>query len=87
MMRGALIAPALILLLAGCASYAPQPLDESPPLLSPPLASALQARADAIARPWLAPARIDLQAPLDANAIATLAVLGNPDLLALRARA
>lgn len=78
------LAPAL--LLAACASYAPQPLEPHPALLSAPQAGVLQARADAITRPWLTPARIDLQAPLEANAVATLAVLNNPDLLALRAR-
>ena len=78
---------ALALLLAGCASYAPQPLARDPALLAPPVASVLQARADAIPRPWLAPVRIDLQAPLDDAAVATLAVVNGPDLVALRARA
>lgn len=78
---------ALALLLAGCASYAPQPLARDPALLAPPVASVLQARADAIRRPWLAPVRIDLQAPLDDAAVATLAVVNGPDLVALRARA
>lgn len=78
---------ALALLLAGCASYAPQPLARDPALLAPPVASVLQARADAIRRPWLAPVRIDLQAPLDDAAVASLAVVNGPDLVALRARA
>ncbi|WP_240096863.1 TolC family protein [Thermomonas flagellata] len=77
---------AFALLLAGCASYAPQPLAPDPALLAPPVASVLQARADAIARPWLAPVRIDLQAPLDDAAVAALAVVNGPDLVALRAR-
>ncbi|TCT24911.1 TolC family protein [Thermomonas haemolytica] len=78
---------ALALLLAACASYAPQPLARDPALLAPPVASILQARADAIPRPWLAPVRIDLQAPLDDAAVATLAVVNGPDLVALRTRA
>ncbi|MGE4367478.1 TolC family protein [Thermomonas sp.] len=78
---------ALALLLAGCASYAPQPLAQDPAVLAPPLASVLQARAEAIQRPWLAPVRIDLQAPLDDAAVAALAVVNGPDLIALRTRA
>ncbi|MCR6497008.1 TolC family protein [Thermomonas sp. S9] len=77
----------LALLLAGCASYAPQPLAQDPAVLAPPLASVLQARAEAIQRPWLAPVRIDLQSPLDDAAVAALAVVNGPDLIALRTRA
>ncbi|WP_404366142.1 TolC family protein [Sphingomonas sp. MMS24-J45] len=46
-----------------------------------PLGTAPAARAD------LAPVTFDLAQPLDSTAIATLAVLGNPDLRAARARA
>ncbi|MCL6618598.1 MAG: TolC family protein [Thermomonas hydrothermalis] len=77
----------VLTLLAGCASYAPDPLRNDPAVLAPPAAEILQRRAEAITRSWLTPARIDLDAPLDANAVATLAVLNNPDLIALRAHA
>jgi outer membrane protein TolC len=78
------IAPAAALLLTGCATYAPQPLataiaDADPAMLS--------RDAQAIDRPYLAPATIDLAAPLDDNALAVLAVLNNPDLKALRTKA
>ena len=83
------IAP--LLLLGGCKSYVPLPLSSSssaaPNLLAPPDRSALSAAAAAIDRPYLKPVAIDLGAPLDGNAVGTLAVLANPDLKALRARA
>ena len=75
------------LLLAGCQSYAPVPLSSSPDVLGAPDATALSKAASAIDRPYLKPVAIDLNAPLDGNAIATLAVIANPDLKALRARA
>ncbi|HMN52571.1 MAG TPA: TolC family protein [Sphingopyxis sp.] len=43
--------------------------------------------AAAIDRPYLKPVALDLSAPLDANGVATLAVIANPDLKAQRARA
>ena len=79
----ALIFPALAVILAigGCATYAPQPLGDVPP-------SVTQAEVQAgAARPYLTPATIDLSQPLDGNAIATIAVIANPDLKALRQRA
>jgi len=82
--RGAV---ALALLLAGCATYRPLPLDEAPPVLSPPVLAVLAQDATTIDRPFLAPERIDFAEPLDANAVAVLAVLGNPDLQAARVRA
>lgn len=78
---------AMALLLAGCATYRPMPLDESPPVLSQPVLAVLAQDAATIDRPFLTPARIDFSRPLDANVIAALAVLNNPDLLATRARA
>jgi len=74
----------LALLLAGCASYAPHPLPANP---SNADVAALTRDAAAIDRPYLKPAAIDLSAPLDDNAIAVIAVLGNPDLKAMRAKA
>jgi outer membrane protein TolC len=78
---------ALALLLAGCATYRPAPLSDNPALLSPPVLAAVARDAAAIERPFLRPAAIDLGQPLDPNAIATLTVLLNPDLRALRERA
>lgn len=75
------------LLLAGCQSYAPMPLSPSPGILGAPDAAALSKAASAIDRPYLKPVAIDLNAPLDGNAVATLAVIANPDLKALRTRA
>lgn len=85
-MRLALTA-ALTLGIGGCASYAPLPLSDSPEVLAVPVASVLQARAATLDRPWLQPVSVDLAAPLSPQAIAALAVVRNPDLLALRARA
>lgn len=74
-------------LLAGCATYRPLPLDVGAATsLDGPVASVLSAEASAIRRPFLAPALIDLSRPLDLNAVATIAVLTNPDLKALRTR-
>lgn len=77
----------LTVILAGCATYAPSPLEDNPPVLASPVASAIEARAAAIERPWLKPARVDLSAPLAPEGIAALAVINNPDLAALRDRA
>src|SRR5882757_8951708 len=71
-------------LLAGCASYAPVPLDRG--IVSADMA-VLSRDAATIDRPFLKPTTIDLNAPLDDNAIAVLAVLGNPDLKAQRVKA
>ncbi|MGY4398917.1 cobalt-zinc-cadmium efflux system outer membrane protein [Sphingomonas sp. UYAg733] len=75
------------LLLGGCQSYAPVRLSSSPDVLAAPDPAALSKAASAIDRPYLKPVAIDLGAPLDGNAIATLAVIANPDLKALRTRA
>lgn len=76
-----------VLLLGGCQSYEPLPLSRTPDMLAPPDAAALSKAASAIDRPYLKPVTIDLAAPLDGNAIATIAVIANPDLKALRQRA
>jgi len=73
-----------LVLVAGCASYTPAPLSESIPPANPAI---LSRDAASIDRPYLHPATIDLSVPLDDNAIATLAVLNNPDLKAMRAKA
>lgn len=80
-----LIAP--LLLLGGCQTYVSAPLSSTPDVLAPPDRAALSAAASAIDRPYLKPVAIELDEPLDGNAIATLAVIANPDLKAMRARA
>lgn len=75
----------LAALLAGCASYAPVPLDRG--IVANADMALLVRDAATIDRPFLKPATIDLSAPLDDNTIAVLAVLGNPDLKAMRVRA
>ncbi|HEX7850243.1 MAG TPA: TolC family protein [Sphingomonas sp.] len=78
------VSPALaLLLLAGCASYTPRPLATTPPGAD---IAALSRDAATIDRPYLKPTNIDLAAPLDDNAIAVIAVLGNPDLKAMRVK-
>ncbi len=74
-------------LLGGCQAYVPAPLSSAPDVLAPPDRAALSKAAGVIDRPYLRPVTIDLDAPLDGNAVATLAVIGNPDLRALRERA
>lgn len=75
------------LLMASCAQYRPLPLEPAPAMLAPPVASVLEKQANEIDRPWLRPVSLDLAAPLTQDAIATLAVLDNPDLKAQRVRA
>jgi outer membrane protein TolC len=73
--------PLVACMLTACAGYAPHPLNDALPDVS------LSRDAAALDRPYLCPANIDLAQPLDMNAIATIAVIANPDLKALRARA
>ena len=70
--------------LGGCATYTPKPLDQASALLDGPTLSELSS---APARPYLKPVAIDLARPLDSDAVATLAVIANPDLKAMRAQA
>jgi cobalt-zinc-cadmium efflux system outer membrane protein len=78
---------ALLVLLSACATYSPRPLGNAGELLAPPVASVLAADSAAIQRPFLTPVQLDLNQPLDQNAIAVLAVIANPDLRAMRVRA
>ncbi|NNM77737.1 TolC family protein [Sphingomonas sp. ID1715] len=78
---------AAALLLSACATYRPLPLDETPAALSAPALAVLAQDAATIDRPFLQPERIDFTRPLDPNAVAALAVLGNRDLQAARVRA
>jgi len=81
--------PALLVLLlaTGCAHYAPAPLADDPAVLAAPVSAILAASASAVERPWLQPTPVDLSAPLTTQGLAALAVVNNPDLIALRARA
>ena len=85
-MRRAAI-PVMLLMASGCAHYAPVPLMSEPSALAAPVAGVLQVQASAITRPWLEPAPVDLSAPLTLRGVSALAVVNNPDLAALRARA
>lgn len=69
----------------GCASYRPMPLA----VLSSPALDRTSITRDALAidRPFLKPVALDLSQPLDANGVAVLAVIANPDLKAARSRA
>lgn len=78
---------ALALLLSGCATYRPSPLNPRPDILSPPVGAVLTREAATIDRPFLKPVEIDLAKPLDLSAIAVLAVINNPDLKAQRLQA
>ncbi|MHB1692162.1 MAG: TolC family protein [Thiomonas sp.] len=69
---------ALTLALGACASYAPKPLSEQARLQGS--LAGLQVDRSRIALPRLAAQTIDLQAPLTLDAVATLAVLNNPQL-------
>lgn len=77
----------LALLAAGCASYTPAPLVDNPEVLAGPVSQVLETRASTVKRPWLSPTPVDLAAPLTQHGVAALAVVNNPDLIALRARA
>ena len=77
----------LVVLASGCVHYAPAPLEENPAVLAEPVSAVLEARASAVDRPWLMPTPLDLSAPLAPSGVAALAVVNNPDLVALRARA
>ncbi len=83
-MRLRAIAPLIACLLAACASYTPRPLADQAPAAD---LHALSQQAATIDRPYLTATSIDLSQPLDMNAIAVIAVIGNPDLKAMRARA
>lgn len=71
------------LVLAGCATYSPSPLPKQATLASN--ISALTAPASEFKTPGVHVLRVDLQRPLDAAEVATLAVLNDPALLAVRA--
>lgn len=73
--------------LSHCATYHPLPLAKETHALSSTEAAVLTQAASTIDRTYLKPLRLTLDAPLDLNAIAVIAVLNNPELQSLRARA
>ena len=85
-MNRALCAVVMVAALSGCARYAPDPLGATPEATTPE-ATTSAALSSGASRPYLTPVTIDLSQPLDGNAVATVAVIANPDLKALRARA
>jgi len=78
---------ATLLLTAGCAAYQPAPLPAADTVLTAPDLAALARDASTIDRPFLTPQPIDLGQKLTPNALAVIAVLENPDLKAMRAKA
>ena len=87
MSRQIRISIAIAFLLSSCASYTPNPLPNTAMPATTLASEALQIPATSVSRPWLRPIQINLDAPLHPDAIAALAVINNPDLAALRARA
>ncbi|MBX9885129.1 MAG: TolC family protein [Novosphingobium sp.] len=75
------LTPLAACLLSACASYAPHPLNDVV------TDDSLSRDTLSLDRPYLHPVAIDLAQPLDMNAVAAIAVIANPDLKALRARA
>lgn len=80
---------ALSLFVAGCATYRPSQLavGGGNELSLASVQAVLVRDAQAIDRPYLTPAAIDLARPLDLNTISVIAVIANPDLKAMRMRA
>lgn len=86
MSRSALLL-AITLLTSACTTYRAEPLEAQPALLSPPVAAVLARDSAKIDRPYLTATTLDLSKPLDANDIAILAVIANPDLKVARLQA
>ncbi len=78
---------AILAVLASCTTYHAIPLETDAATLAPPVAAALSEAASAIQRPYLHATPIDFAAPLDPNALALIALVRNPELEAMRARA
>ena len=85
--RAFALAAACAAFVCGCASYVPGNIaDEVARVLSSSDRVALTASAAELNHPYLAPRRIEFGRALELDDIAVLAVVGNPDLRALRAR-
>lgn len=74
------------LMLAACATYHAKPLDgaDVDSVLASPDRAVLARRAAELSHPRLPPVELDFTRPLDADEIAAIAVLTNPDLRSLR---
>lgn len=72
-------------MLSGCATYRPAPLDTSAAILERAPAGLVEDAA-LIERPFIAGRTVDLDQPLDRDGLALVALLYNPDLVALRQR-
>ena len=75
------------LTLGGCVSYHPAPLPDAAALAAPPAPDLerLKVEAAELQHPRLQPVRVDLSDGLSPDEAAVLAVLANPDLIAVRA--
>jgi outer membrane protein, heavy metal efflux system len=75
-----------LLVIAGCATYRPQPLDDQTvtAALAPPDAASVLLLASSIHHPVLKPVTLDLAAPWGPAQVALVAVVINPGLKALR---
>lgn len=82
-LRFALLWLLISLMLAGCATYSPLPLPQTAKLVAN--TNALVVPASSFATPGVYVAHINLHRPLDATAVAALAVLNDPALSAARA--
>lgn len=80
---------AIIAMIAGCSGYAPSPLDDgrSDSALSTPDRQELAQDAQQLRHPRIPPMTLDFSKPLTSDELAVIAVLVNPDLKAMRARA
>jgi cobalt-zinc-cadmium efflux system outer membrane protein len=83
-MRYIVVLLSSVLMLFGCASYAPKPLTDAP--LAAPDKHQLEMRAALLAHQRLPALALDFSKPLSPQQSAVIAVLANPDLQALRAK-
>lgn len=76
-------------LVGGCSGYAPSPLDDgrTDSALSAPNRQELSRDAIQLRHPRIAPITLDFSKPLTSDELAVIAVLVNPDLKAMRAKA
>lgn len=80
---GALVSLVALGSLSACATYQPQPLDTQAAVLASAPEGLVQDAA-LIERPFLAGKPVDVSQPLDRDALGLIALLYNPDLIALR---
>jgi outer membrane protein, heavy metal efflux system len=73
--------------LVACASYGADPLSLSADLRHSPVSGIFTLSAGSVDRPYLKPTSVNVDGPLDLNAVALVTVWANPDLKAQRVRA